>query len=121
MLGWSINIYRQDTSYYGRSEADYIGNWIVGPGGTDWLDELVKAGDAMMLLNNGGYPLRYAVRVSDLLVHLSGEPNVHRGPSVIGEDYYMPKGWKGPMSVNSSKLTALKPHEVVIIDAWDQS
>jgi hypothetical protein len=120
MLGWQINIYCQTTSP-ALLKADVLASWQTGLGGTDWLDELVKSGRAMLLLEAGGYPLRYAVRVADLLEQLPHLPTPHKGPLVIGEDYIMEAGWKGRITIDHAALSAFSPSAVVIVDAWDQS
>jgi len=93
MLGWHIIIYRKHDkgSIWNKH---IISEWTTGLGGTDWLDRLVKAGLAQQTEFNGGYPLRYVGRARDVLPHLQTQPTPHKGPDVIGDDYFMPTGWR---------------------------
>jgi len=98
-----------------------MGGWLTGPFGNAWLKDLVKDGRAMLIYDRGGYPFRYAVSMKDLLAQLPNEPAPHTGPTIIGEDYHMPKGWRGSFEVQREKLSACHPNEMIIIDTWDQS
>ena len=110
MLGGQINVYR--TACATHSKANLLACWQSGIGGTDWLDDLVKAGRAMLLYSGGGYPFRYAVRLADFLEHLPHLPTPHKGSLVIGEDYVMEPGWKGSILIDHSALSACAPSEV---------
>ena len=41
MLGWNIIIYKVEQKS-GSEKREQVASWLVGLGGTDWLDELVK-------------------------------------------------------------------------------
>jgi len=51
VLGWDINIWRQldppDTP--ARTRRGFIGRWVAGLGGLDWLDALAADGRAVSL------------------------------------------------------------------------
>ena len=120
MLGWRIIIYKKDGS---GSVADRqtLASWLVGLGGTDWLDQMVTEGKATLLGFNGGYPIKYSTTLQDLRPRLATQPESYEGPVVIGEDYIMPSGWRDSMTHNSEVLSTCRPDEELIIDAWDQS
>jgi len=120
MLGWKINIYRETASGC-RMESDFVASWMTGLGGTEWLNRLVEDHKAMVIYNGGGYPFRYAVRVPDFLAHLPHLPTAYDGPPVIGDDYVMNTGWRGKMELDRNKLDACRDHDILIVDAWDQS
>ena len=97
-----------------------LANWEVGPGGIEWLHQLVKAGRASQL-SFSGYPTRYTAKAANVLPLLAGGPPAHRGPPIIGDDYVMPANWKGNVIFHQDKIEACPPDQVLTIDAWDQS
>jgi hypothetical protein len=121
MLGWHIIIYRK----HGKGsiwDEHTISDWITGPSGTDWLDRLVEAGLAQMTEHNSGYPLKYIGRAKDLLPHLTSQPTPHSGPDIIGDDYFMPTGWRGTIKIKEHLVSeCLESNEEIIVAAWDQS
>lgn len=121
MLGWEIIIYREQG--HGGSENEHkIADWTTGLSGTDWLDSLVKAGLAQKTESNCGYPWVYVGRAQDILPHLTSQPTPHKGPSIIGDDYFMPTGWKGQINIKGNLVAeCLKSNEQITIHAWDQS
>jgi hypothetical protein len=64
MLGWHISVYRQKVGGLSTPKGQRLAVWQTGLGGLDWLDELVKAGKAINLGENGGYPCRYTATLS---------------------------------------------------------
>ena len=121
MLGWKIIIYRSHGS--GKIWDEHtIADWITGLGGTDWLDRLVEKGLVIQTEHNYGYPLRYEGKARDILPHLKFQPTPHSGPDVIGDDYFMPTGWKGEIKINEHLVEeCLQTNELIKVSAWDQS
>ncbi len=121
MLGWHIIIFRKQ----GKGtiwDEHTIADWTTGLGGTRWLDRLVETGQAKQTEFNGGYPLKYVGRAKDLLPYLTSQPTPYKGPDIIGEDYFMPTGWKGTIKVKEHLVAeCLESNEEIIVHAWDQS
>ena len=108
MLGWQIIVYRELSRPYSpgpwRDKEARVATWLVGLGGLDWLDELVKEGKAEYL-SCGGYPDIFLAKAKDILPKISPSPPHHFGEVII---YH-------PM------LAQCLPEEQLIIEAWDQS
>lgn len=123
MIGWCIVVAAQTPEERDRSvdrQEAVLANWEVGPGGLDWLQQLVIEGKATWLARNG-YPNRYTANASDVLPLLAGGPPAHRGAAIIGDDYVMPANWKGKVILHEDRIAACPPDQVLTIDAWDQS
>lgn len=123
MIGWWIVVAAQTPEERDQAidtKLAVLANWEVGPGGIDWLHQLVKAGRASQL-SFSGYPNRFTVQAGDVLPLLAGGPPEHRGPAIIGDDYVMPANWKGNVIFHQDKIAACPPDQVLTIDAWDQS
>lgn len=123
MIGWWIVVAAQTPEERDRAidtKPAVLANWEVGPGGIEWLHQLVKAGRASQL-SFSGYPNRYTAKAVDVLPLLAGGPPAHRGPPIIGDDYVMPANWKGNVIFHQDKIEACPPDQVLTIDAWDQS
>ncbi len=122
MLGWEILIERgvNHHPFETPSKGQLVASWMTGLGGTDWLDLLVSSGHAVDLGGNG-YPCRYALTVGVLLQTLrTGTPKAS-GPSVIGDNYYIPSNWTGTNRLELEILQAADPLEILVVEAWDQS
>ena len=105
MIGWWIVVAAQTPEECDQAvdrRAAVLANWEVGPGGIEWLHQLVKAGSAIQL-SFSGYPNRYTAKAVDVLPLLAGGPPAHRGPPIIGDDYVMPANWKVAMAAFMEK------------------
>ncbi|HRA82102.1 MAG TPA: hypothetical protein PL024_11430 [Thauera sp.] len=123
MIGWWIVVAAQTPEERDRAidtKPAVLANWEVGPGGIEWLHQLVKAGRASQL-SFRVYPNRYTAKAANVLPLLAGGPPAHRGPPIIGDDYVMPANWKGNVIFHQDKIEACPPDQVLTIDAWDQS
>ena len=123
MIGWWIGVAAQTPEERDRSldrKEAVLANWEVGPGGIDWLQQLVREGKATWLAFNG-YPNRYTAKAGDVLPLLAGGPPAHRGPAIIGDDYVMPANWKGDAIFHPDKIATCPPDQPLTIDAWDLS
>ncbi|MGQ3054247.1 hypothetical protein [Acidovorax temperans] len=123
MIGWWIVVAAQTPEERDRSldrKEAVLANWEVGPGGIDWLQQLVREGKATWLAFNG-YPNRYTAKAGDVLPLLAGGPPAHRGPAIIGDDYVMPANWKGDAIFHPDKIATCPPDQPLTIDAWDLS
>lgn len=125
MIGWWIVIAAQtpeerDAAATEARRAAIIAQWEVGPGGLDWVAELVEAGKANQI-SGGGYPNRYTATAGDVLPLLTNGPPAHVGPAIIGDDYVMPANWRGKVEVHAEKVAGCAPDRLLTIDAWDRS
>lgn len=119
MLGWRINVFQEGAAEY-LDSPDIVTTWLTGLGGTDWLDRMAKDGRALMV-NSSGYPCGYIVLWKDLLPELLQQPQPYQGPTVIGDDYVMEKGWCQGKKVNPEALKRCQPDTLMRVNAWDQS
>ena len=88
--------------------------------GTDWLNDLVAKG-VVTDLGGDGYPIRYEVSAGAIMAVLALGLPKHSGPPVIGDDYFLPRGWTGDAKMDFARLRAIDPGEILVVEAWDQS
>jgi hypothetical protein len=125
MLGWMILVSSQspeerDASDSETKKAAVLAKWEVGPGGLNWIEDLVRAGKAEKRFG-GGYPSRYIAKASDILSILAEGLPAHTGPTVIGYDYVLPENWQGKVNSNPAGMIACSADHLLTIDAWDLS
>lgn len=125
MIGWWVVISAQSPEERDRTaledrKAAILAQWEVGPGGIEWIAQLVQAGKAIQL-SGSGYPNRYTANAGDVLPLLVGGPPAHTGPAIIGDDYVMPANWRGNIELHADRLAVCSVDQVLTIDAWDQS
>ncbi len=121
MLGWDIIIFREGGTGAWNDPGRVV-SWQAGFNGMDWLETMVKEGRAESLpTDNPGYPYRFAALWKELLPELLRQPTPYDGPPVIGEDYFMPRGWKGELRINREALALCQPEDRMLINVWDQS
>ncbi len=124
MLGWNIYI-RKNITAIGNEELaqnpEYLlAKWTTGLGGLDWVDELVKEEKAIYLSGNG-YPVVYISSAENILSKIKAGPPPHKGPLVVGEDYFTPSGWVSEFEANREMFSECSPGALLIIEAWDLS
>ena len=119
MLGWQIIVFPEGGDSK-LGSPDMLASWLAGLGGTDWLVAMVKDGRAEEV-RWGGYPCGYRMLWKDLLPELLEQPKPFQGPTVIGDDYVMQKGWRDGMKLSREALARCLPDTVVCVNAWDQS
>ncbi len=94
MLGWAVFVFREkdlQNEKSSREKARSIARWESGLFGLQWIDSLVKEGNAADLGGNG-YPNRYTTTADVLFPILrSGLPR-NDSPPVVGDDYALPAG-----------------------------
>ena len=120
MLGWSVSVFRKGDEDSHHSENLALAHWETGVWGLDWLDKLIKENKAVDLGGNG-YPLRYSIAAGVLLPILKAGLPKHETPTIIGDDYVLPKGWNGNLLLNEKKFLACPSDEILIVEAWDLS
>lgn len=116
MLGWYVLIRREGAD---SAQDPPVARWETSVFGLDWLNDLVKADKAVDLGGNG-YPNRYSVAAGVLLPILTKGLPANRSPLVVGDDYVLPPGWNGQLTIDPGAL-AYSADERLIIEAWDQS
>lgn len=122
MLGWEFFVMRQEDAR-SRKPGDpdiSLARWMAGLGGDQWLHDLIAQGKATNFEGNG-YPKSSLVSAGALADVLGKGLPQHKGPLVIGDDYVMPGGWRGDAVIDLDRLRALDPHEILLVEAWDQS
>lgn len=120
MLGWLIIVHTGSFDSE-ATDNDVLARWETGISGIDWLDALERE-DKARCVSRHGYPTRFLVGAQHVLPYLrSGQPPLHDGPEIIGDDYVMPRGWSGPMMVRNQRLLSCDVTELWTVDAWDQS
>jgi hypothetical protein len=125
MLGWHISIFRlkergPEPPDALAERAELMAVWQSDARGLDWIDPLLRNGQATTISANG-YPSLYAVRALSLLpVTSNGPPHANpvwkREPGdVIGPV------WLGKTTIRSDVLAQCEPNEWLLVEAWDES
>jgi hypothetical protein len=122
MIGWWIVIAAQTPEERDAPHSDHkaavLATWETSVGGIDWVTKLIQEGKATQL-SRSGYPNRYTANACDVVPMLvKGIPD-HDDMTIIGDDYVMPAGWKGNITMHRD--TACPPDQVLTIEFWDQS
>jgi hypothetical protein len=126
MLGWDVIVYKQADG--GNSPANSesergnsIAAWLTEMNGLNWLEALVKAGNAMDLGGNG-YPLAFTATAEDLI------PRFVQGPPLALKTLYLCEALSALANRDSeTTVTGLvesagcRMGEWLLIHAWDQS
>ncbi|MDM0030069.1 hypothetical protein [Variovorax saccharolyticus] len=123
MIGWGIVVVAQTPEERRQAvdrKAAVLATWEVGPGGIEWLRELVDAGNATQL-SFDGYPNRYTALAGNVLPLLAAGPPVYGGPPVLGEDYVLPPNWRDDVILHQDRMLACSPRQFLTIEAWDLS
>lgn len=128
MLGFSISIFPEENyipspKYWEREKrwSMVLATWETSVRGTDWLDSLVKGGNATLLEGSTGYPSRYRCQLSAIAGILNEGPPPHQSPQVIGDDYYLPDGWIGEIERHPDRIARCHEDAFVIIETMDLS
>ena len=115
MLGWDIFV----TSINTTGKKITIASWSTGIGGCQWLEDLVKQGQAKCLGGNG-YPNRYTLPFSVLLDKIIPSPPSGNAPLVIGDDYVSDSSHSN-FELHDDVILEIDSNTVVEVEAWDQS
>ena len=124
MLGWNISVYRLKDGAVPATTKSLTGVrlavWQTGPGGLDWIDELVKQRKAINLGGNG-YPCRFTATAEHLIPQfVNGIPEAHSTWSFEASDILM-KEWEGKTAIDQTAIAACRPDEWLLVMAWDES
>ncbi len=121
MIGWWIVIAQEtpeDRDANPDKKIGVIASWESSLSGLDWLDQMTKLGKATQL-TKGGYPTRYIAFAKDVLPLIKDGPPKHDDMEIIGDDYVMPNGWSGNITMHLAKIATCPPDQILTIDAWD--
>jgi hypothetical protein len=126
MLGWHISVYRQKSGGLSPGTAltpkgTRLAVWQTGLGGLDWLDELVKTGQAINLGDNGGYPCRYTATAERLMPHIIDTPPGARSRWALGLGDIVSEKWQGRTVIDREALAGCPAKEWLLVEAWDES
>lgn len=131
MIGWWFLVLAQTPEERARivasvprsplEEAAILASREVNVAGIDWIEQLAAAGKAVQVLS-GGYPSRYRALAGDVLPLIAdGPPAADTGFAVIGDDYVMPRAWRGKVTLHRDRMATCSPSQVLTIEVWDQS
>jgi hypothetical protein len=126
MLGWHISVYRQKDGGASPGTAltpkgTRLAVWQTGLWGLDWLDELVKAGKAINLGENSGYPCRYTATAECLIPRIIDTPPRARARWALGPEDIVNEKWEGKTVVDRDGLAGCPAKEWLLVEAWDES
>jgi hypothetical protein len=124
-LGWHISVYRQQTdgsapAASGESGGTRLAVWQTGLGGLDWLDELVKAQQAIQLSWNG-YPMEYTAMAIHIVPRLRDDPPEAKPYWTFDKGDIITDEWLGQTTKDLEMMNACRPDEWLVIRAWDES
>jgi hypothetical protein len=121
VLGWEVLVLRRlASSPPDETDSLLLASWTTGPFGLRWLNELVKGGHAIDLGGNG-YPDRYSIRADVLLPIITAGSPPNASPPVVGDDYFLPKGWNRQVKLDRQRISECSGEEQLLIEAWDRS
>lgn len=125
MLGWHISVYRKPfgrttPAAFDTKAGVRLAVWQGDVGALQWLDDLVRTGDALGL-GGDGYPFRYTARAEHIVpVILGGPPYAFQTWRRGAGDVIDPK-WAGRTVVDRDAIAVCQPKEWLLIEAWDES
>ena len=118
MAGWNILVSQRTPEELeeapGAHGEGLLAHWEAGIGGIEWLEQLVDAGQARRL-SDDGFPRRYVAAAGDVLPLLaSGTPPFHGVQRMSGD-------WLRHVQLHPERIAACPPGQPLTIDAWDRS
>ena len=120
-LGFSVSVYRQPS----EGEKSQLARWDAHVGGLRWLDDLVEAGNAVLLGRNGGYPIKYSATAGVIIPILSDiDPAAEvRRYQPQGREYVEERNQTLDqyMSLDRGVISECPADETIFVDCWDQS
>jgi hypothetical protein len=125
MLGWHISVYRQTNDGQSPAEAGSehgarLAVWQSEVGGLQWLDALVKTGEAINLGGNG-YPFHYTAQAEHLISTIVDGPPAARQTWLNGQDDVVTSQWDGKTIIDHAAANDCRSGEWLLIEAWDES
>ncbi len=119
MLGWAVMVWRASVES-GGTRVPAMAQWETGVFGLRWLEALVDKGLAQDLGGNG-YPLHYRIRADAFAQAIGQGLPSNASPEVIGDDYVLPAGYNGKLTLDIECLRRCPADEWLVVEAWDLS
>ena len=125
MLGWQIRVYRQTGDTLSQPNENSpkgkcLAVWQANSSGLNWLDELVRKGEAIDLGGNHGYPNLYASTAKDLIRKISKKPPGEQNPWLNGVNDILGEGYLGKTVIDRKEIKKCTPDEWLLVEAWDE-
>jgi len=125
MLGWHISVHRQQGGGASPGTAESregarLAVWQAGLWGLEWIDELVKAGNAIDL-GGTGYPCRYTATARYLLPRIMEGPPEANAIWSSGAGDVLSERWEGRTVIDHEAAGQCGADEWLLITAWDES
>jgi hypothetical protein len=125
MLGWHISVYRQASGgsvpgEYDSEQGPRLAVWQGDRWGLAWIDELVKAGQAIDL-GGGGCPTWFTAQAEHLIPPILGGPPSAREIWTSGPDDVLTSQWAGKTVINHAVVDGCRADEWLLVVAWDES
>ena len=125
MLGWHISVFRQTDGGSSPATADSkegarLAVWQTDVDGLKWLDELVKANQAIDL-GGDGYPNYYTAQAKYLVSRIAGGPPKAREHWLLDAGDIVTSQWVGKTMIDRATAQECGPEEWLLVVAWDES
>ena len=125
MLGWNIGVFRQadggsSPAKLGSKEGARIAVWQTDVEGLQWLDKLVKAGQAIDL-GGDGYPCYSTAQAEHLIPQIVTGPPAARQTWVCGQHDILTPEWEGKTVIDHAVAEDCRSDEWLLVVAWDES
>jgi hypothetical protein len=125
MLGWDILVNRQigggaSPATWQSQPGNLVATWREGLGGMEWLDELVKSGNALNL-GGDGYPDRASAAAGALIRVITQDLPRLRGWTVVDKHGEKVEPGRRQIVINGDVIAACDDQEWLLIEAWDLS
>jgi hypothetical protein len=128
MFGYHISVFRQrnggaSPAIEGSPEGARLAVWQTSLCGRDWIKDLVKAGKAIKIADNNGYPLLYTAPAKYLVPTIISAEGPPRANPVwlCGAGDILTDKWAGGTVVDRAIALSCRPDEWLIVEAWDES
>jgi hypothetical protein len=125
MLGWHISVFRQTDGGGSPAAADSkegvrLAVWQTDVDGLGWLDELVKANQAIDL-GGDGYPYYYTAQAKVLVPRILGGPPRAREHWLLDAGDIVTAAWEGKTFIDRAAVEACAGEEWLLVVVWDES
>ena len=125
MLGWHISVLRQADGGSSPATAESkegarLAVWQTDVDGLQWLDELVKANQAIDL-GGDGYPNYYSAQAKYLVSEIADGPPRAREHWLLDAGDIVTSEWAGKTVIDRATAQECGPEEWLLVVAWDES
>jgi hypothetical protein len=116
MTGWHVLVFHVDRE---GGEGNRLAVWQTDYNGLNWLDELVKAGNATVAGN--GYPLDYRTTAGFIKGPILNGPPAARRRWQSEPSASFSENWTGRTIVDKRAVEDSDDSAPVLVRAWDES